>query len=118
LLWRNYSAQVAVEIPSFKNEHNWQLTALGWVGYIPLSKDLGVALRPKVALDNLFRMLEYAYRLKSFHFLEGLFDCQSLEEFYERLAHVLARRVLDRGRKGFYRSYLNQADQIPFLRGR
>jgi 5-methylcytosine-specific restriction enzyme subunit McrC len=46
-------------------------------------------------------MLEYAYQLKSksFRFLEGLIDCQSLEDFYSQLAYLLARRILDRGRK-------------------
>ena len=109
-LWRNYSSQVNVDFPSPKTEGLWKLTAQGWVGYIPLTPELAFALQPKVELSNLFHMLEYAYRLKSFRFLEGLVACQSLEEFYERLASVLARRALDRGRKGFYRAYLPEAD--------
>ncbi|MBI1882033.1 MAG: restriction endonuclease [Chloroflexi bacterium] len=75
-------------------------------------------LKPKVALANLFRMWEYAYRLNSFRLLEGLVNCQSLAECYENLAHVLALRVLDRWRKGFYRAYLSQAEQLPYVRGR
>jgi 5-methylcytosine-specific restriction enzyme subunit McrC len=65
-------------------------------------------------------MLEYAYRLehKRFFFLEGLIDCQSLAEFYERLANILALRVLDRSRKGFYRAYLAESDQLAYVRGR
>lgn len=117
-LWRNYSSQVTVDFPSPKTKGNWQLTSQGWVGYIPLTPDLGLALRPKVELENLFRMLEYAYRLRSFRFLDGLVECQSLEEFYERLANVLARRVLDRGRKGFYRTYLPETERLPYVRGR
>ena len=117
-LWRNYSSQVAVDFPSPKTEGQWQLTSQGWVGYIPLTPELGLALQPKVELDNLFRMLEYAYRLKSFRFLEGLVECQSLQEFYERLANVLARRVLDRGRRGFYRAYLSETERLLYVRGR
>lgn len=117
-LWRKYGSQVAVDFPSPKTEGKWQLTSQGWVGYIPCTDELGVALRPKVELGNLFRMLEYAYRLESFRFLEGLIDCKSLEEFYERLANVLARRVLDRARKGFYRAYLPESERLPFVRGR
>ena len=117
-LWRNYHSQVAVEFPSPKTDGQWQLTAQGWVGYIPLAPELGIRLEPKVELGNLFRMLEYAYRLESFRFLAGLVDCQSLEEFYERLANILSRRVLDRGRKGFYRAYLPETEQLPYVRGR
>lgn len=117
-LWRGYGTQVAVEFPCPKTDGQWQLTAQGWVGYIPLTPDLAFLLQPKVPLGNIFRMLEYAYRLKSFRFLEGLVDCQSLAEFYERLANILARRVLDRGRKGFYRTYLPEVEQLPYVRGR
>jgi 5-methylcytosine-specific restriction enzyme subunit McrC len=34
------------------------------------------------------------------------------------LAYILARRVLERGRQGFYRAYLPQTDQLPYVRGR
>lgn len=117
ILWRNYSSQVAVDFPSPKTDGQWQLTSQGWVGHIPLTPELDLALRPKVELGNLFRMLEYAYRLKSFRFLEGLVECQSLEEFYESLAKILAQRVLDRGRKGFHRAYLPETELLPYVRG-
>jgi len=117
-LWRNYGAQVAVDFPSPKTGDQWLLTAQGWVGYIPVSKELGIALRPKIHLSNLFRMLEYAYRLESFKFLDDLFESKSLEEFYERLANVLARRIVDRSRKGLYRTYLARTERLPFVRGR
>jgi len=117
-LYCNYSSQVAVEPPSFKTDYMWGLTSQGWVGYIPLSPELGLELKPAGELGNLFRMLEYAYRLKSFRFLEGLIGCRSLPEFYERLANVLARRVLDRGRQGFYRAYTPRTEQLPYVRGR
>ncbi len=118
ILWRKYSNQIAVDFPTPKTDSQWQLTSQGWVGFIPCTSELGIALRPKVELGNLFRMLEYAYKLKSFHFLEGLVDCKSLEDFYEHLANVLAKRVLDRGRKGFYRTYLSETDDLPFIKGR
>lgn len=118
LLWRNYGPQVAVDFPSPKTEGQWQLTAQNWVGHIPLTPDFHLRLQPKVELGNLFQMLEYAYRLKSFRFLDGLITCQSLADFYERLAHVLAGRVLERGRQGFYRAYLPQTARLPYVRGR
>ncbi len=118
LLWRNYGRQVEVEFPNPKTEQQWRLNSQGWVGHIPLTSEFQLVLHPRVELSNLFGMLEYAYNLKSFHFLPGLVECQSLAEFYERLAHLLARRVLDRARQGFYRTYLAESDQLPYVRGR
>jgi 5-methylcytosine-specific restriction enzyme subunit McrC len=119
-LWRNYKNQVKVESPSFPTGGKWKLTSQGWVGHIPLTPEFHLALLPKVQLRNLFGMLEYAYQLKSksFRFLEGLIDCQSLEEFYSQLAYLLARRILDRGRKGFYRAYVPKTGQLAYVRGR
>ena len=113
-LWRNYGEKVQVEFPSPATEGNWRLTAQGWVGYIPVTPEFGFRIEPKVELANLFRMLEYAYQLKSFEILEGLVDCHSMEEFYERLANILARRVIDRGRKGVF-SELSVQIRIPAL---
>ena len=118
LLDRQYGAQVRVEPPSFRNDHRWQLTSQGWVGYIPLSPRLGLRLLPKTPLHNLFGMWEYAYRLKSFRFLDDLTGVASLDSFYEQLANILAKRVLDRARKGLHRAYLHRRDDLPFVRGR
>ncbi|MBD2537780.1 restriction endonuclease [Coleofasciculus sp. FACHB-SPT36] len=117
-LYQNYKNKVDVEFPNYKTGDKWQLKANGWVGYIPLTKELGIKLQPKVIIKNLFGMLEYAYHLNSFRFLDGLIDCQALEEFYSRLAYVLSQRVLDRGRKGFYRAYLPKIGQLAYVRGR
>ena len=111
-----YSKQVQVEAPSLFNDA-WTITPLGWVGFIPLAGDFGISLQPKVELSNLFRMLEYAYSTE-FRILEGLTECHSLAEFYERLANVLAKRVLARARRGFYRAYIAESDRLPYLRGR
>jgi 5-methylcytosine-specific restriction enzyme subunit McrC len=118
MLWRDYGTQVNVDFPSPKTGDRWRLTAQGWVGHIPLTSENHIALRPKVKLGNLLGMLEYAYDLKSFRFLEGLVDCQTLEEFYERLADILARRILNRGRQGFYCAYILKTEHLPYVRGR
>ena len=117
-IWQSYGKQISIDEPSFKNGREWGLTANGWAGHIPLTPELEIALLPKVDIKNLFGMLEYAYRLKSFKFLDGLTDCDSLKDFYETLANFLALRVLDRGRKGFFRSYQPRRDKIPYVRGR
>lgn len=118
LLHRHYRAQVDVQPPSFLNQQRWQLTARGWVGYIPLTAELGISLQPKTPLANLFGMLEVAYGLQSFRFLKGLFDAATLEEFYERLAHILARRIMERFRKGIYTTYVSQSEVLPYVRGK
>ena len=117
LLHAFYGKQIVVQPPSFLNNRCWQLTSQGWVGYIPLTDSFHLSLIPKVPVANLFRMLEYAYRL-DFTILEGLMDSESVIELYERLALVLARRVLDRIRKGLYRSYVPKNDDLPYVRGR
>jgi 5-methylcytosine-specific restriction enzyme subunit McrC len=88
------------------------------VGWIPVSAELTLELKPRVRLASLFAMLEYAYRLTGFHVLPGIVDSDSIRELYERLASVLAGRVLDRARRGLYRSYVSERDALPYLRGR
>jgi 5-methylcytosine-specific restriction enzyme subunit McrC len=117
MLWRGYGDKIAVEFPSPKNGGRWRLTSLGWVGMIPLAPGFRIMLHPKVRLSNLFRMLEYAYRLRSFRFLDGLYECESIEEFYSQLAAILARRVLDRERRGLYHEYVATSGTLPYLRG-
>ncbi len=117
-LWREFGTRVTVEFPSPVTSGKWRLTAHGWVGYLPVSSGLGIELVPKVGIRNLFGMLEYAYRLKSFKVLDDLYTASSIEDFYERLAGMLARRVLDRSRKGLYRSYLSRTERLPYVRGR
>ncbi len=117
-IWRDFADKVRVEFPSPKTGMMWRLTAVGWVGFLPVTDDFGLRLEPRIELGNLFRMLEYAYQLRSFHFLDGLVDCATLEEFYERLANILAKRILDRARKGLYCSYVSESDRLPYIRGR
>lgn len=116
-LWRGFGDRITVGFPSPKNGGCWELTSLGWVGLIPLAPGLRLLLRPKVRLRNLFRMLEYAYRLKGFQMLDGIFECEEIEEFYSELAGILARRVLDRGRRGLHQTYTAGSDRLPYLRG-
>jgi 5-methylcytosine-specific restriction enzyme subunit McrC len=91
---------------------------VGFVGYLPLTLEVGLRLLPKVPIDNIFRMLEYAYYLNSFHLLEGLVDCASMENFYDCLARLLVVQVLNLGHKGFYRAYQPESDRLALIRGR
>ncbi|MBD1858005.1 restriction endonuclease [Leptolyngbya sp. FACHB-1624] len=125
LLWQAYGENgtvrrggIKVEFPSPITGGQWRFTSQGWVGYIPLSDEIGFRLQPKVPHTNIFGMLEYAYNLKSFQFLDGFSHSGTLEEFYSFLANVLAQRILDRARKGLYRTYVSKSDRMNFVRGR
>ncbi|OYD96603.1 restriction endonuclease [Nostoc sp. 'Peltigera membranacea cyanobiont' 210A] len=117
-LYEKYKTQVDIEFPTYTTREHWKLKAKGWVGYIPVTPELHLKINPKVPIQNLFGMLEYAYNLKSFRFLEGWMDCESLEDFYNNLAYILAQKVLERYRKGLYRTYLPKTQQLSYVRGR
>jgi 5-methylcytosine-specific restriction enzyme subunit McrC len=117
-IYTAYGSQVSIEPPSFRNANRWELSSQGWVGYIPVAEEVGLRLHPKVNLQNIVRMLEYAYGLKSLRFFDELTTAASLQEFFSELASILARRVLDRARRGFYRAYIPQEENLPYLRGR
>ena len=113
-----FSKNVTVEWPTPITQQQWKLTSKGWVGYIPLGQFGGISLKPKVPLVNLFGMLEYAYDLRSFKLLEGLYDAKSIRDFYERLAALLAERTLKRIRQGLYRKYIEEYGAYSFIKGR
>jgi len=117
LLWCDYRHLIEIEAPSFKTGGGWRLTNLGWAGYLPLPAGLGIALQPKVALRTLLRMVEYAYDLQSLRLFDGWFPAQSVPEFYEVLALLLAKRILTRCRQGLYRTYRVQETTLPYVRG-
>lgn len=117
-LWRRHRKHVEVGFPSPRTEHQWELRALGWVGTVPLPEGGYLRMLPKVPLANLFAMLELAYDLRGFELLAGVAPAASLDDYYERLAHVLAERVRNRLRRGLYRRYVGERDRLPYLRGR
>jgi len=116
-LHESFGAQVSLEPPSFLTDGAWRLTSQGWVGYIPLDDALHFALASKVPISSLFGMLEYAYNL-DFRTLDGLTTAESIPELYKRLAALLANRILYRIKRGVYRSYVNEQDRLPYVRGR
>lgn len=117
LLYEQCDGRISVEAPGPATDFRWKLVSNGWVGHWPICEDLVLSLEPRIPLGNIFRMFEYAYQFE-FQMLEGMTACSSLREFYERLANVLAKRVLDRGRRGFYRTYVEWEERIPHVRGR
>ena len=118
ILHEKYKNLVDVDPPSYKTRYQWKLTAKGWVGYIPINANFALKINPKVPIKNLFGMLEYAYNLKSFQFLDGLINCDSVEDFYNKFAYILAEKIIERCRKGLYRSYVPKTEKLTYVRGR
>lgn len=121
-LWREFGSspgkRIEVEFPSPKTDGRWRLKSLGYVGLVPLGRDRLLSLQPKVPITNVFRMLEYAYRLDAFGGPEDVVGARTMQEIYESLARVLARRVRDRGRKGLHRTYVGREERLGVVRGR
>jgi 5-methylcytosine-specific restriction enzyme subunit McrC len=112
-----HSRKFEVEPASILNNYTFGLRSRGWVGSIPVGDDLLIRVKPKVPIANLFAMLEVAYNLRSFRLFDGEIQVESLDEIYERIVSILARRVLDRARKGLYRGYVSESDELPYVRG-
>jgi 5-methylcytosine-specific restriction enzyme subunit McrC len=106
-----------LEWPNPGNNFRYRLRSKGWVGHIPVD-DTIMVVRPKVPVGSIFGMLEIAYKLKSFNILEGETAVESLDEIYQRIASILAKRVNDRFRKGLYRAYVQKNDDLEYVRGR
>ncbi len=111
------SRKFDVEPASPLNGYMCSVRSHGWIGQIPIGDDLLVRVIPKVPVANIFRMLEVAYNLKSFRLFDGEVLVESLADVYERIVSILARRVLNRARKGLYRNYIEQTEELPYLRG-
>lgn len=109
--------RIAIEAPDGFSRDTWQLTADGWVGQIPVTEDLLLVLNPKVSVENLFRMIEVAYQIPV-DFPEGPSATSGqLSDLFDRLARVLARKILLRLRRGLHREYIRCDEVLPFVRG-
>ena len=114
-LQREFASQVRVEL-LLSDEKRWRLTAQGWVGSIPLG-DVVLMIRPKIPLSSLLRLLEIVYDL-DLNIQDGLIESDTMHGFYDRLANQLATMVLQRVRRGLYRSYQTREAIEPFVRGK
>ena len=92
-----------------------QLEAKQFVGTIVLG-DLRIVVEPKVGLDNLFYMLTYAYDLAEFRNEITTLDIG--DDIFECIVVIFLRQVERLVRRGIYRTYIEQQDNHPFLRGR
>jgi 5-methylcytosine-specific restriction enzyme subunit McrC len=82
---QNTDRKISVDFPSPKTAGHLQIISQGWVGYIPINPQLAMRIQPGTDIGNLFTMLEYAYDLKGFEILQGLVQCDTLDDFYHNL---------------------------------
>jgi len=116
-LIENFSSEVEVEYPTYKTDGKWVLKNKGFVGFIQLPGDDAVVLEPKVDIDNVFAMMEYAYHLGDFD-LDTIYDSESVKGFYDRIANILAENVNDRRKRGLYRSYVEREEKSQKIKGK
>jgi 5-methylcytosine-specific restriction enzyme subunit McrC len=116
-IYQYYAKEIEIEFPNPKTNNKWELTSKGIVGNIPITPEFHILISPKVPLTNLFGMLDYAYKIK-INVPKGKIECESVEQVYERLANILAQKILERCRKGLYRDYLSKTEKLAYIRGR
>ena len=118
ILYQNYSDKVEIDFPSPKTENLWRLKSKGCVGFIALNSSFALRLSPKIKVNKLFQMLEYVYgfEIQVEDKLELIY-CDTIESFYERLAYLLSCQILERVKKGLYRAYIEQVEDLSVIRG-
>jgi 5-methylcytosine-specific restriction enzyme subunit McrC len=114
----NKSGYFDIQFPSVITGHNYIVRSKGWVRHIPVGSEIIIKVQPKLPISSIFGMLEVAYNLKSFALLEGETDVNTIQALFERVASILADRVLDRARKGLYQAYVTESEDLAFVRGR
>src|SRR5690349_6906735 len=101
LLYTRYGSYLDIKFPSPLTQGCWEFTSKGWVGAFPIDDELGVVVRPKAPVSNLARMLSYTYDLDIDTF-DSITESETLDDIYEQLARVLARKILTLIRTGAY----------------
>lgn len=112
------SLRFDVTFPSPLNNRQYVVRARNWVGHFPVSDRLVVHVAPKVPVSRIFAMLEVAFGLKSFGFVDGDVDVASIDDLIEHLTMILAQRTLARVRRGIYKAYVSREEQLGVVRGR
>jgi len=114
-----FSSELELEGPSSLNDWNWVLRNEGYVGHIQLPENGSIELKPGIDLDNVFGMLEYAYDLGEFNLAEeNVYDSETVQGFYDKIASIFARNVNKRRKQGLYRSYQDREEKSQRIRGR
>lgn len=114
-----FDSELEIGGPSSLNDWNWILRNEGFVGHIQLPAGTSIELSPGIELDNVFGMLEYAYDLSQFNLAEeNVYDSETVQGFYDKIASIFARNVNKRRKQGLFRSYQNREEKSQRIRGK
>ncbi|MCB0031515.1 MAG: hypothetical protein KDE28_26575, partial [Anaerolineales bacterium] len=120
-LWQQFDQtgrRLQVAFPGVPTDEQWELTNLGYAGHISLPATPRLQLQPKIPLHNLFALIDIAFDLQSYRWLDGWASCNSWNAYFDRLAGYLARAIARRRRQGLYQDYREREAALPFVRGR
>lgn len=109
-----------ITFPSPKTNDNWILSGENWAGHIPINNDLQIIINPKAKIENIFDMLNVAYRLpkKSFKTYKGTSFCDSLSNMCSGLAKYLSHQIISLAKQGLLKRYKTKYRDTNFISGR
>lgn len=113
---QQYKAQISIH-------WNWQrkvwtLFSKGYIGTIPVTSDFFIRLQPKTEIKYIWQMLDWVEDLGSLRIFDALSNCDAIEDIGDRLARLLAEKILTRTKQGLYRAYIPEQARLIAPRGR
>jgi 5-methylcytosine-specific restriction enzyme subunit McrC len=113
-----FSKYIDVDFPSLKTKRKWILNSSGWAGSICVDHYTTIILQPKIGINNILVMWEYAYKLRSFEIFSKTISCDSIIGFYNKIAWMLSKLIIERCKKGLYRSFVDVQERTSYIVGR
>jgi 5-methylcytosine-specific restriction enzyme subunit McrC len=117
-IYNDFKNKISIDFPNPINQNCYVIRSNGYIGQVPINDEFLLIIKPKVPIQNIFSMLEYAYNLKSIQFLDGITGYDSVEDIFEYLASIFAKMVIKRNKKGLYQSYIEKSEHLPYIKGR
>lgn len=114
-LHTQYAKELELGFPSPLNGQCYQLRSRSYVGVVLLGADAALEINPKIRCSLLMPMLEYVYELPKISEYKAP---ATMGDIYEFWAEVLARKVLQRVRRGLFWDYQTREGPSRWVRGR
>lgn len=109
---------ISIDKDPFDPAARWRLTPGNWIGSIPLPGGEVLRIQPKMKVPSLLRLLDLAYGFTSLRFHPDLDNCDSIEDWFDRLVQHLTHRIQVRVRRGLHRAYIHRRERMTRVRGR